>query len=278
MGENSWWALLKRLAKAYAAFSIAHVAFKILRIAYLFRRAQRDLKAFPGGNFEDRSGRVLLQNGFRIHDYFSEHVNKTPEADLVKGPGPNIEVFANSPAAVEWLLKTEFNNMTKPSDSIDYLFYALRQFIGAKGIFTLRHGTAPHLAKEHAEWRKQRKVTSLIFTKNNFLNAMRDTFCANSDKWIASLRKVAEKGEVVDMQAKSFAFTMDSIQKIFFGVNINTIDGQDADKYGQAFDTAHENMMKHLLHSIMLQLVAEVKCHQSAKKEVCSAQESLLVL
>ena len=244
--------------KGYLVFAVANVLLKILRIVYAFRQAVRDLKACPGGDFPDRSGKELFKNGFRIHDYFGDHVNQTPDADLIKSPGPNLEVFANTPRAVEWLLKTEFDHFTKPSDAEDYLFYALRAFIGRRGIFTLRHGKGLGLAEEHAEWHRQRKITSLLFTKNNFLNSMRDAFCAKSDRWIACLDNAAEQGELVDMQEKAFAFTMDSIQKIFFGVEINTLDGSEPDKYGEAFDTAHANMMHHLLNSIFIQIIAEV--------------------
>ena len=105
-------------------------------------------------------------------------------------------------------------------------------------------------------WRKQRITLAPMFTNNNFKRLMRDTFITKADRLVELLGKVADEGErgegkaaaknaeggggsggMVDMQRCFFAFTMDSIQQIFFGRDTDTVRGKH-DAYAAAFDEA----------------------------------------
>jgi len=49
-------------------------------------------------------------------------------------------------------------------------------------------------------------------------------------------------GETVDMQAKFYSFTMDSIEEIFFGIKQNTLEGQMSE-FGRSFDAAQNELI-----------------------------------
>merc|ERR1719498_1061811 len=55
----------------------------------------------------------------------------------------------------------------------------------------------------------------------------------------------------VDIQRLFFSFTMDSINKIFFGRDTNTTSGED-DTYSHAYDGAHHNMIKMIFGNLSM--------------------------
>ena len=176
----------------------------------------------------------------RLHDWRTERIQKFKGSDLVKMADFNL--ICTSPRSVEWMLKTNFDKVTKPASS-NLLFFNLQRFIGKNGIFTLRHGSAPELKEQNDLWFHQRKTASLIFTKNKFKSLMYDTFKEKSAIFVKLCEQAAEKQEVIDIQSKFFAFTIDSIQNIFFGRKVDTLIKKEADPFGEGFDEAHRAMV-----------------------------------
>eukprot|EP00298_Acanthocystis_sp_HF-20_P016366 c21459_g5_i1.p1 GENE.c21459_g5_i1~~c21459_g5_i1.p1 ORF type:complete len:387 (-),score=73.96 c21459_g5_i1:35-1195(-) len=78
---------------------------------------------------------------------------------------------------------------------------------------------------------------------------MTRTFQEQSATFLDVLNKVP-KGDKIDMQQMFFAFTMDSIMRIFFGRETHTMRGTH-DPYAAAFDDAHRNMLKFLMKNIV---------------------------
>ena len=184
---------------------------------------------------------AIRKNLHRLHDWRVERLAPFRGDDLVKFG--EFDLIACSKESVEWMLKLDFDNVTKPGSN-DMYFYWLRQFIGENGIFTLRHGAAPALKHEHDHWFHQRKTASLIFTKNKFKSLMYETFKEKSEIFVKVCEEAASSSEVMDIQSKYFAFTIDSIQNIFFGRKVDTVMKKEVDPYGEAFDGAHREMMK----------------------------------
>lgn len=139
----------------------------------------------------------------------------------------------------------------------------LAEFLGGDGIFVLRHGRqTPALASEDSKWWMQRKTAAKIFTKNNFANLMGKVFETKAQRMVQVIGATADRADEptakvedsrVDAQRLFFAFTMDSIQEIFFGRKVDTLDGA-VDEYANAFDTAHASMMRYALTNIPLMI------------------------
>ena len=53
----------------------------------------------------------------------------------------------------------------------------------------------------------------------------------------------------VDMQDKFFAYTMDSVMKIFYGREVDTMAGAK-DVYAEAYDVAHRSMLLYVVSSL----------------------------
>ena len=179
-------------------------------------------------------------NRHRLHDWRTDRIQEFKGSDLVKMGDFNL--ICTSQKSVEWMLKKNFRSITKAQGS-NLFFYNLRRFIGANGIFTLRHGSSPELKRENDLWFHQRKIASLIFTKNKFKSLMQDTFKEKSDIFIKVCEQAAQKNEVIDIQSKFFAFTIDSIQNIFFGRKVDTLMRKEIDPFGEGFDEAHRAMV-----------------------------------
>lgn len=157
----------------------------------------------------------------------------------------------NTPEAVEWMLKNEFLKVSKTDTTEDVGFFLFAELLGRDGIFVLRHGRSNDLKREHEMWFKQRKLASLIFTKKNFTNLMRETFEEKANILVDVLNEAAKSGEEVDMQCKFFSFTMDSIQRIFFARDVSTVREGQMDKFAFAFDEAQRTLIRGIGESIL---------------------------
>jgi len=151
-------------------------------------------------------------------------------------------VVVRSPEVVRHVLKDGFDQITKSSPRDDWLMHLFTQFLGS-GIFTLRHGSGA--SDGGAAWKEQRKIAANIFTRGNFNSNMADVFIAKAK----NLRNCLKSGQVVDMQLCFFNFTMDSIMKIFFGEDGDTIAGKP-NAFGAAFDDAHRSFFQYFLTSL----------------------------
>eukprot|EP00924_Labyrinthula_sp_SR-Ha-C_P002638 augustus_masked-scaffold_13-processed-gene-2.11-mRNA-1 protein AED:0.82 eAED:0.82 QI:0/-1/0/1/-1/1/1/0/467 len=151
---------------------------------------------------------------------------------------PDPALTFHNPEGIEWMLKTEFQNITKPRDMV---FQLMGEFLGENGIFVVTHGN--DFPVKHKLWEMQRKLGSKIFTKKNFQSKMHPTFVEKGRKVLKRVSSVAKNGEYIDMQDIFFCFTMDSIEKFFFGNDVSSVDS-NMSFYAVQFDTAHREMMK----------------------------------
>jgi cytochrome P450 len=126
----------------------------------------------------------------------------------------NVNILVKDSKAIKHFLKDKFENYTKAPSDRDIFFGHLRKWLGDSGIFTARHG--PDASDGGQSWLRQRKVASAIFSRGNFNANMNSIFVTKAERFCDVLQPFASEGHAVDMQAKFFQFTMDSIMQIFF--------------------------------------------------------------
>lgn len=242
----------KKLLRWYLAYGVAHFVIKILRMLRQARRMRNMLGTMPSARVTDSSMGCLpemLKNLHRRHDYFKDATLGLPVSQCIVGPKfdpSSIEVLLRDPASVKHFLKDNFENYTKPPSDRDTFWKHLRMWLGT-GIFVARHGS--DAADGGSNWLKQRKIASSIFSRGNFNNNMNDVFVAKGKRLCELLKNPAADGQPVDMQAKFFQYTMDSIMQIFFGEKVDTMGGE-ANQYATAYDTAHRCVVEYMMTSI----------------------------
>jgi cytochrome P450 len=188
----------------------------------------------------------LLRNRKRLHHFQDEITRGLP---LARWSGPcwdpdNVWVVVRDPSCVRHILKDGFHKVTKPDPQKDWLFGLFAKFVGT-GVFTLQHGCgAPDGG---ALWVQQRKIAANIFTRGNFNSNMGEVFLAKAKH----LRDCLKAGEATDMQRQFFNFTMDSILKIFFNEDSDTMAGE-TNKFGSAFDEAHRSFFEYWMLTLPL--------------------------
>eukprot|EP00924_Labyrinthula_sp_SR-Ha-C_P010389 snap_masked-scaffold_23-processed-gene-5.17-mRNA-1 protein AED:0.32 eAED:0.33 QI:0/-1/0/1/-1/1/1/0/541 len=240
--------------KYYIKFGLIHSCYKLLHLLVRNLRRIWAWKHLPGYN-GDWLSKNHRKNFYRLNDYYHERTTKYPGAPLVKtNDGPRIALICNNEESIKWLLKDEFESFTKTRGEGSLVLYLLREFIGKNGLFTLAHGK--HYSKsQHELWLRQRKVVAKIFTKSNFENFMYKVFLEKSMKMAKVLETRTE--EFVDLQDMFFKFTMDSIEEIFFGNEINSIEGEMS-FFGKNFDTAHQQLVPILFENVQFALLEMV--------------------
>eukprot|EP00924_Labyrinthula_sp_SR-Ha-C_P012553 augustus_masked-scaffold_10-processed-gene-10.47-mRNA-1 protein AED:0.38 eAED:0.38 QI:0/-1/0/1/-1/1/1/0/533 len=232
--------------KLYLRFAALHMCYKILKALWLNLRAYSAWKHIPGTTFDIFCTR-LKKNFLRVRDYYLDQYSRFPSAPLLrKTEGCQLSLICNNAESVQWLLKDDFQSFTKPASETNVVYKLLREFIGPKGIFTLSHGK--HLSKEsHEMWFKQRKIASKIFTRGNFSSFMSETFI---EKAIIMTNVILKEDEYFDMQNLCFRFSMDSIEKLFFGKDVNSLQGEMS-IYAKAFDGAGQCLLKLYIQNLV---------------------------
>lgn len=241
--------VVRRLLKLYLYFGIAHTCWKIFNYIKSCNRADALWEKVPGGKI-DYLAKELIANVETLPDWMVREMRKYPNADLIKIPSPGPILLANTPKAVKWILKDEFLKITKPKYE-DTIFELMGSFLGTDGIFVLRHGNK--FPEEHKMWEKERKLSSLIFTKRNMKNTFYNTFVEKAKNVENKLNNCANSE--IDIQEMFFSFTMDSIERFFMGTEVNTVEG-GMSEYGKAFDLAHYSMMKYGYSTIIVEVCA----------------------
>lgn len=242
--------LLKKLLKIYGAFAILNTLYKLLILWYQRYRAKVLWKHIKGED-SDFFATKLRSYGNNYSEFFAEYCINYPSEDLVKVPIPRPMLCCNSAKSIKWMLKDEFQHITKPGETIE-TWRLLHEFLGSNGIFVLKHGSSH---KElHKMWFKQRKVASLIFTKSNFNDTFYSTFVKKGENFINKLRSC--EGSEIDLQSLFFSFTMDSIEKFFMGTEVDTIEG-GMSEYAKNFDDAHRSLLKNLFDNIYFILISK---------------------
>jgi len=234
----------------YISYGLIHVVVKLLRSVLKKKHMLKAIEGIPRARYKDSlMGAIpqLLKHLHRRHDFFAEITSGSPTSYVEPGPKFDceaLEIFVRDPIVVKHILKDSFDRYSKPEG--DMVWEILRIWLG-KGIFVAPHGVGAS-DKGH-NWMRQRKVAANIFSRNNFNANMSAVFVTKGKRMCEILRHCAVKGEQLDMQAKFFQYTMDSIMQIFFGESADTMGGEP-NKYASASDTAHRCLIEYLFKSI----------------------------
>ncbi|KAL9228973.1 hypothetical protein vseg_004495 [Gypsophila vaccaria] len=135
------------------------------------------------------------------------------------------EVYTSNPSNVEYILKTNFDNFGKG----DYTYANLSDLLG-DGIF----------AVDGEKWRNQRKVSSYEFSTRILRDFSSIIFRENAVKLANVIADAAKSDRIVDIQDLFMKSTLDSIFKVAFGVELDSMCGsnEEGKRFSQAFDDA----------------------------------------
>jgi fatty acid omega-hydroxylase len=126
----------------------------------------------------------------------------------------------SSPENVEYILKKNFKNYEKGR-----AFKERFQEILGHGIFNV----------DGSKWKMQRKTASHMFNQRTLRDTMFPIFKKHAIEAMNKVRKT-QKGQIIDIQKVCFAFTLDSIGEIAFGINVDSQHKEEVE-FAKAFDT-----------------------------------------
>lgn len=147
----------------------------------------------------------------------------------VKWLGEKRFCMTTDPKNLEFILKTRFTNFPKGASFSGKLADLL-----GRGIF----------ATDGPQWKKQRQLFSHVFSESSFKNVIMASFNENGAVLQRLLDEAAATGAECDMQSLFHRFTLDSIGKIAFGLNLGTLENPSAKaaSFATAFDAAQGTM------------------------------------
>ena len=206
------------------------VVFLLVLLVYILR--PRRLVTIPGPKPHWLLGNLMEMraNMPRFNEWMMETMQKYGKSCSITLPLFPPFITTTDPGNVEHVLKTNFDNYVKG----EFLADLLMDMLG-KGIF----------ASDGAHWKAQRAIASHLFTKNTLHTFISDTFYKNGLIVIKLLQAAAEAKEDVDMQDIFQKYTLDSIGKIAFGVNLDCLTKQRV-PFAEAFDTAQSATHKRM--------------------------------
>ncbi|KAK6141009.1 hypothetical protein DH2020_025247 [Rehmannia glutinosa] len=164
-----------------------------------------------------------LMNFNRLHDYMTDLAGKYKTYRLIS-PFRS-EIYTSDPANVEYMLKTNFENFGKGW----YNYSILTDLLG-DGIFTV----------DGDKWREQRKVSSYEFSTRVLRDFSSVVFRKNVIRLANIVSEAAFSNEPMDIQDLFMKATLDSIFRVAFGVELDTMCGSNEEgaKFSNAFDDA----------------------------------------
>eukprot|EP00927_Polykrikos_kofoidii_P015901 TRINITY_DN1712_c0_g1_i1.p1 TRINITY_DN1712_c0_g1~~TRINITY_DN1712_c0_g1_i1.p1 ORF type:complete len:601 (-),score=65.29 TRINITY_DN1712_c0_g1_i1:127-1785(-) len=194
----------------------------------------------------------FIKNSKRVHHWRDAGTMGNPMSLFVGAiwDPQAIMLFVRDPVIVRHFLKDKFEYYTTPNPARNWIWKHFTRWLG-DGIFATKHGLGSNDDGKH--WLQQRKIASAIFSRANFTENMQNVFITNSKR----VRSLFVPGQKVDMQMQFFNFTMDSIMKIFFGEESNTVSG-DENSYGSAYDFAHRCFSKYVVQSLPFISIAQL--------------------
>ncbi|KAJ8512489.1 hypothetical protein OPV22_002923 [Ensete ventricosum] len=134
-------------------------------------------------------------------------------------------VYTVDPANVEHILKTNFANYGKGSFAYDVMC----DFFG-DGIF----------AVDDEKWRHQRKLASFEFSTKVLRDSSSVVFRSTAARLAKIISNAASSNELIEIQDLLMKSTLDSICKVGFGVELDTLSGSSDEgrTFAKAFDDA----------------------------------------
>ncbi|XP_057508986.1 cytochrome P450 704C1-like isoform X2 [Actinidia eriantha] len=136
------------------------------------------------------------------------------------------EVYTADPVTVEYILKTKFANYGRGQ----YHTGIMRDLFG-DGIF----------AVDGEKWRHQRKLASYEFSTKVLRDFSSTVFRTNAAKLASEVFVTSAANRMMDLQDLLMKSTLDSIFKVGFGVDLNTLSGSDesSNRFMKAFDDSN---------------------------------------
>ncbi|KAF5193037.1 Cytochrome p450 [Thalictrum thalictroides] len=136
------------------------------------------------------------------------------------------EIYTADPVNVEYVLKTNFSNYTKGQYN-----YGIMKDLFGDGIF----------AVDGEKWRHQRKLASYEFSTKNLRDFSSAVFRENAAELLVKISEVASFDKPVDLQDLLMKSTLDSIFKVGFGIELNSLSGTDefGNQFTKAFDDSN---------------------------------------
>ncbi|CAO2824455.1 unnamed protein product [Amaranthus hypochondriacus] len=162
-----------------------------------------------------------LLNFKKLHHYMTHLAAKYKTYRLLT-PFRN-EIYTSDPSNVQYFLKTNFSNYGKG----DYNYANLSDLLG-DGIF----------AVDGEKWRHQRKVSSYEFSTRVLRDYSTMIFRDNAVKLANVIANAANSDQIMDIQDLFMKSTLDSIFKVAFGVELDSMCGsnEEGKQFSKAFD------------------------------------------
>ncbi|CAK9135197.1 unnamed protein product [Ilex paraguariensis] len=160
----------------------------------------------------------------RLFDYLTSLAQKHSTFRLIS-PLHN-DVYTADPVNVEYMLKTNFSNYGKG----EYHCGIMRDLFG-DGIFSV----------DGDKWRHQRKLASFEFSTKVLRDFSTAVFRTNAAKLASKVSVAALAKQTLNLQDLLMKSTLDSIFKVGFGVELNTLSGSDewSNQFMKAFDDSN---------------------------------------
>ncbi|KAG1360543.1 Cytochrome P450 704C1 [Cocos nucifera] len=136
------------------------------------------------------------------------------------------EIFSADPANIKHILKSNFSKYSKGQ----YNYHIMKDLFG-NGIF----------AVDGKKWRHQRKLASYEFSTKVLRDFSSVVFQQNAVKLVRRISDAVNTETMIDMQNLLMRSTLDSIFKVGFGVELDTLSGSNefGVRFSKAFDDSN---------------------------------------
>lgn len=203
-------------------FSALVLILSIFIVQLFIRKLNKKQKKYK---YHPVAGTVFTQllHFNRVHHYMTNLAGKYKTYRL-RAPFRS-EIYTVDPVNVEYILKTNFENYGKGDHNYDNLSGLL-----GDGIFTV----------DGHKWRQQRKVSSYEFSTKVLRDFSSVIFRKNVAKLANIVSDAAKANQSMDIQDLFMKSTLDSIFKVGFGVELDSMCGSNEEgvKFTSAFDDA----------------------------------------
>ncbi|KAK6119395.1 hypothetical protein DH2020_046866 [Rehmannia glutinosa] len=184
-------------------------------------------KSLRNPNYHPVVGTVFGQLFYynRLYDYQTKLAKKHKTSRLL-APDQS-EIYTTEPRNIEYILKTNFSNYSKGQYNQD-----IWSDLFGQGIFVV----------DGEKWRQQRKLASVEFSTRVLRDFSCSVFRKNAAKLVTTIYGFSKNNQVFDVQALLMRCTLDSIFKVGFGVDLDCLQGSNAEgnEFIKAFDDSNE--------------------------------------
>ncbi|KAM0946756.1 putative abieta-7,13-dien-18-ol hydroxylase [Dioscorea sansibarensis] len=182
-------------------------------------------------NYPPVAGTIFhqLMNLHRLQDFQTDISHKYKTFRMLT-PSCNF-VYTVDPVNVEYILKTNFANYCKGK-----AFYDITKDLFGDGIF----------AVDGEKWRQQRKMASYEFSARVLRDYSSTVFRNTAGKLAEIVLLAVNSEQMIDIQDLLMKSTLDSIFKVGFGVELDTLSGSNEEgrNFAKAFDDASKTILK----------------------------------